>query len=217
MLYVTDTVAGVEGGLRERKKRHTRRLIAQTAARLFAERGYEQVAIVDVARAAEVAEKTVYNYFPTKEDLVVDLEQPLREGLVELIRTRPPAVTPAAAIRAEALAFVASIRDLSPKQVRGGLGHLSVLSPTIRRLSLEMTDRLGSALGEAIGDTTDLDRYQAHLEGVSLAWVFQLVTDETGRRSYDGQSPAEIADAMAPIIDGLFDRLESTALPEIIG
>jgi AcrR family transcriptional regulator len=196
-----------EGGLRERKKQQTRQLIAQTAARLFAERGYEQVAIVDVARNAQVAEKTVYNYFPTKEALVVDLEQPLRKRLVELIRTRPAAASPAAVIRSEALAFVESIRTLSPEQVRGGLGHLGALSPTIRRLSLEMTDRLGSALGDAIFDTTDLNRYQAHLEGISLGWVFQLITDETGQQSRDGQSPAQIADAIAPIIEGLFDRL----------
>ena len=46
-------------GLREQKKARTRRLIADTAARLFAERGYEHVAVTDVARAAEVAEQTV--------------------------------------------------------------------------------------------------------------------------------------------------------------
>ena len=50
-------------GLRELKKARTRQLIADTAARLFAERGYEHVAVTDVARAAEVAEQTVYNYF----------------------------------------------------------------------------------------------------------------------------------------------------------
>jgi AcrR family transcriptional regulator len=206
--------AGTEGpGLRERKKVRTRQLIAETAARLFAERGYEHVAVLDVAGAAEVAEQTVYNYFPTKEDLLVDLERPLRERLVELIRTRRTGVSPDAAIRPEALAFVASIENLSPEQVRGGLGHLGVLSPTVRRLSLDMTDRLGSALGDAIFDTTDLDRYQARLEGVSLAWVFQLITDEVGRRSRDGQVPAQIAEAIAPIVDGLFDRLEPQAVP----
>lgn len=201
-----------QDGLRERKKHQTRQLIAQTAARLFADRGYEQVAIVDVARAAQVAEKTVYNYFPTKEHLVVDLEQPLRERLVELIRNRPPGVSPSAAIRPEALSFAESIRDLSVEQVRGGLGHLGALSPTIRRLSLEMTDRLGTALGDAIRETTGLDHYQAHLQSGTLAWVFQLITDETGQRSRDGQSPAQIADAIAPIIESLFDHLESVAV-----
>ena len=57
-------------GLRERKKLQTRELIAETARRLFAERGFEAVTVAEVARAADVAEKTVFNYFPTKEDLV---------------------------------------------------------------------------------------------------------------------------------------------------
>ena len=50
-------------GLRERKKARTRQVIADAAARLFAQRGYEQVAVSDVAREAEVSEQTVYNYF----------------------------------------------------------------------------------------------------------------------------------------------------------
>ena len=86
-------------GLRERKKARTRRLIADTAARLFAERGYEHVAVSDVAREAEVAEQTVYNYFPAKEQLVTDREGQIQARLVDLIGSRPPSVTPAAAIR----------------------------------------------------------------------------------------------------------------------
>ena len=76
-------------GLRELKKARTRQLIADTAARLFAERGYEHVAVTDVARAAEVAEQTVYNYFPAKEQLVTDREQQIQDRLCDLIRSRP--------------------------------------------------------------------------------------------------------------------------------
>jgi len=67
-----------EVGLRERKKARTRRVIADAAARLFAERGYEQVAVSDVAREAEVSEQTVYNYFQTKEQLVTDRDQQIQ-------------------------------------------------------------------------------------------------------------------------------------------
>ena len=59
----------VEPGLRERKKRQTRRLIADTAHRLFTTRGFDAVTVAEVARTAEVSEVTVFNYFPTKEDL----------------------------------------------------------------------------------------------------------------------------------------------------
>jgi AcrR family transcriptional regulator len=56
-------------GLRARKKRAARQTIAATARRLFAERGFEAVTVAEVAAAADVSEKTVFNYFPTKEDL----------------------------------------------------------------------------------------------------------------------------------------------------
>ena len=102
----------VRSGLRELKKARTRRLIADTAARLFAERGYEHVTVSDVAREAEVAEQTVYNHFATKEQLVTDREQQVQDRLVDLIRSRPPATTPAAAIRDFVLEAVAGIHPI---------------------------------------------------------------------------------------------------------
>jgi hypothetical protein len=74
-----------------------------------------------------------------------------------------------------------------------------------------MTDRLGSTLGQAIGDTTDLSTFQARIDGAALAWVFQLVTDETGQRSRSGHTPAQIADALGPIASDMFDHLETHA------
>lgn len=56
-------------GLRELKKEQTRQLIAGTAWRLFADRGFDEVSVAEIAREAQVAEATVFNYFRTKEDL----------------------------------------------------------------------------------------------------------------------------------------------------
>jgi AcrR family transcriptional regulator len=80
---------GADVGLRERKKQRTRQLIAETARRLFAERGFDAVPVADVARAAEVSEATVFNYFPTKEDLVYQRMEVFEEELLGALRARP--------------------------------------------------------------------------------------------------------------------------------
>src|SRR5438874_290677 len=86
-------------GLRERKKQQTRQAIAETARRLFGERGFERVTVAEIARQADVSEQTVFNYFPTKEDLVYwrlgEFEEQLHAG----IRERKPGESALAAFR----------------------------------------------------------------------------------------------------------------------
>jgi AcrR family transcriptional regulator len=77
-------------GLRERKKRVARETIAATARRLFAERGFDAVTVAEVAAAANVSEKTVFNHFPTKEDLAFAGRERGLKQLVADITERPP-------------------------------------------------------------------------------------------------------------------------------
>ncbi len=91
--------ATAELGLRERKKQRTRQLIADTARRLFAERGFEQVTVAEIAREAEVAPATVFNYFPTKEDLFYSRLEQFEEDLLTAIRERKSGQSVIAAFR----------------------------------------------------------------------------------------------------------------------
>src|SRR6266481_1947825 len=74
-------------GLRERKKRLMRQQLSDTATAMFLERGFDAVRVTEVAEACGVSEKTVYNYFPTKESLVLDRDDAtlasLRTGLAD--------------------------------------------------------------------------------------------------------------------------------------
>jgi AcrR family transcriptional regulator len=77
-------------GLRARKKRIAREAIAATARRLFAERGFDHVTVAEIAAAADVSEKTVFNHFPTKEDLAFAGREQGIAQFVSAIAERPP-------------------------------------------------------------------------------------------------------------------------------
>ena len=202
-----------EPGLRERKKARTRQAIADAAARLFAQRGYEQVAVSDVAREAEVSEQTVYNYFPTKDQLVTDRDQLIQDELSRLIRARAPGTTPAAAIREFVLDSVEGIRRIPAEQWRGELGYLAAISPTVHRLALELSDRQASALAAVIAETDGVPRDIAKLRGIALAGVFQIIITEAGRRTREGQAQAQIADELRPAIEAVLDDLDRWLAP----
>ncbi len=87
---------GAAEGLRERKKRQLRQRLSDTATQMFLERGFEAVRVVEVAAACDVSEKTVYNYFPTKESLILDRW----EGTMTAIRAglADPAANPVDAV-----------------------------------------------------------------------------------------------------------------------
>jgi AcrR family transcriptional regulator len=76
-------------GLRELKKEQTRQLIGDTAWRLFADRGFDRVTVAEVAREAQVAPATVFNYFPSKEDLFFFRLEAFGARLVEAMGGRP--------------------------------------------------------------------------------------------------------------------------------
>jgi AcrR family transcriptional regulator len=86
-------------GLRELKKEQTRQLIADTAWRLFADRGFDRVTVAEIAREAQVAEATVFNYFPTKEDLFYGRLEAFGTRLADAVSARPAGEPVLAAFR----------------------------------------------------------------------------------------------------------------------
>ncbi|MGI5153672.1 TetR/AcrR family transcriptional regulator [Microbispora sp. CA-102843] len=86
-------------GLRERKKRQTRSLISDVASGLFIQRGFDNVTVAEVAEAAGVSTKTVFNYFPRKEDLFLDRFPEAVELVTRAVRGRAEGESPLAALR----------------------------------------------------------------------------------------------------------------------
>jgi AcrR family transcriptional regulator len=90
-------------GLRESKKLRTRRQLAATALELFLERGFDAVSVADVAAAAEVSKPTLFRYFPTKEDLVLDRFADHQDEVARVVEGRPAGLGPVGAVHAHFL------------------------------------------------------------------------------------------------------------------
>ena len=86
-------------GLRERKKQQTRETIARVALDLFAQRGYENTTLAEIADAADVSKRTIFAYFESKEDILFCDEPALYEQLKEKLEQRPPGATTVDALR----------------------------------------------------------------------------------------------------------------------
>src|SRR5690348_12606272 len=140
-----------ELSLRSRKKIRTRQQIADAAAVLFAKKGYDAVTVAEVARLAEVSEQTVYNFFSSKEQLVLDEDAVFEARLIAMIRDRPAGTPIGEAIRAGVHAFLDDLsrRPRGPKN-KGGMPCLINVSPTLRRAWLEAVDRFADSLAEAL-------------------------------------------------------------------
>jgi AcrR family transcriptional regulator len=143
-----------ETGLRERKKQQNRQLLADTARRLFAKRGFENVSVAEIARAADVSEATVFNYFPTKEDLVYVGLEAFESELLSAVRARPAGEAVIDAFGR----FILEPRGLfatSDERVARdliALARMIAASPALRAREEQIFARYTRALARLIGD-----------------------------------------------------------------
>src|SRR5262249_45188203 len=155
-----------ELGLRERKKQRTRQLLAETARRLFGERGFEQVSIAEIARQAEVSEQTVFNYFPSKEDLVYSGLETFEDRLLTAIRERPHGQTVIAAFGEfilEPRGFLA-VKDEAAARELIAVTRMIAGSPALlareQQIFARYTETLARLIAEETGSTaSDLRPY----------------------------------------------------------
>jgi AcrR family transcriptional regulator len=139
-------------GLRQRKKQRTRRALIETAARLFAQQGYDQTTIAEIAEAVEIAPRTFFSYFPTKEDvLFADTDDRIRIALDAIAATRPGERAVDTLLRALEL-MMASIAFTDDLGGRMGPVRLKLLesSPAVQAGALRRFLRAQVELSEAL-------------------------------------------------------------------
>jgi AcrR family transcriptional regulator len=134
--------------LRDRKKERTRHELMAAAVRLFAERGFEQTTVEDIAAAADVSPRTFFRYFPTKVDVLFgDLEERtarLRQALEE----RPPREPLLGAVRRVALEFAGEF--FADPELFATRARLVFANPAFRAHGLERLARVEDAIAAAV-------------------------------------------------------------------
>jgi AcrR family transcriptional regulator len=141
-------------GLRERKKEQTRHAIGETARRLFAERGFDAVTVAEVARAADVAEATVFNYFPTKEDLFYSGMVAFEAELVQAVGDRPPGESAIAAFRRFIVAGADRLAAEEVAETISAAGRIVTASPTLLAREREIVERYTEELARVLAEET---------------------------------------------------------------
>lgn len=195
-------------GLRERKKRATRDAIADTARRLFAARGFDAVTVAEVAVAAGVSEKTVFNHFATKEDLVFAGGDTGTDRLLAAIAERPPGTSVLDVFRAN----TETMLDV----VAAGETENSLVVPRIVRDSPALqerltvswqreVDRIAETFAAATGAGED-DLVPA-IVARTLAWTLISVFRATFAGLLAGEDPAAVAARIRPQAARAYDQL----------
>jgi AcrR family transcriptional regulator len=187
-----------ERGLRDRKKAQTRERIADVAAGLFAKHTYEAVSIADVARAADVSDQTVYNYFSAKQELVLDRVDEFLVRYRQVVLERVAGVSPAEAVRPLVEQDIDRYRHADPELARGEFPAQCVASSVLRRFALEFREQQIDAVAAAIVAT-------AH--AAALISIVQTITDRIGASILAGTPSEALAAEMARDAAGAFDDL----------
>jgi AcrR family transcriptional regulator len=160
-------------GLRERKKQKTRETIAKVALELFAERGYEQTTIAEIAEAAEVSPRTIFAYFPSKEDILFCDLPGMEESLARMLRERPEGATALDALRD----FIAE--TLSPDQNAVLRRRIVASDETLRRTERARYAPFEQLMVEAIAEDLHAgpDDIRPQIVAAALIAAFSAVHD----------------------------------------
>jgi AcrR family transcriptional regulator len=179
-----------EAGLRERKKQRTRELIAETARGLFVERGFDAVPVAEVARAADVSEATVFNYFQTKEDLVFQGMEVFEANLLDAVRDRPAGESILSAFGRfvlQARGLLATKDETAAIHLRG-VSRLIATSPALQAHQREIFARYTASLAALIAEdtATPLGDVRPWVVAHALIGTHQALIDFVHRRLLEG-------------------------------
>jgi len=192
-------------GLRERKKQKTRDTIIKVALDLFAEHGYEQTTIAEIADAAEVSPRTIFAYFPTKEDIVFCQLPETRERLAQALRERPDGATALDALRD----FIAGSLDSDPNAVLRK--RILASDETLRRGERARSGPFEQLMVEAIAEDlhADPDDIRPQIVAAAAAAAFTTVRERDPAALPESDSLEQTMAAIDDVMDFLRGGLDA--------
>ncbi|WP_415854009.1 TetR/AcrR family transcriptional regulator [Sinomonas sp. G460-2] len=183
-------------GLRERKKLETRQRIVDAALKLFDDRGFERVPVAEIARAANVSEATVFNYFPSKEDLVYGGMQAYEDQLIAAVGSRPKDTSAVAAFREFVLEPRGALAtdDGAAASVVARTARIIAGSETLRFREQRIVDQATDALAGLIerDEAAPSSALNAWVTANALMGVNRAMTRLAQRLAAEGRGGAEI-------------------------
>jgi AcrR family transcriptional regulator len=200
-------------GLRERKKAQTRTRIADAAMGLFVRRGFDQVTVAEIAAAAEVGVSTVFNYFPTKEDLFYDRQDEVVEHLSRVVKARRPGESFAAACQRDMLDLIAA-HDWRAGLV-DNIAHFYRLvdhSPALQARARLIADLATGQLAVTIADELAIpaDDIVAIATAATLTAINNSLLGQARRDSLNGLPIPAIAERLTDSTSRAFALLDTT-------
>lgn len=194
-------------GLRERKKEQKRERLKQAAFDLFAERGFDDVTVDEVADRAEVSKSTLFRYFETKEDLLLVDARMHRDALLRALSDRPTDEPVLASLRYALQSLAADYQADRLRAVQRN--RIIAESPALAARSLERQvaweDGLAEVILPRLAGEADAETRAAVLAAAAMA-VVRVAT----RRWIASDDDTEMIDHVLAALDLLIDELEPT-------
>ncbi|GLX23316.1 MULTISPECIES: TetR/AcrR family transcriptional regulator [Streptomyces] len=206
-----------ELGLRERKKQRTRQTIFEEALRLFLSRGFDEVSIAEIAEAAEVSKRTLFAYFPTKEDLVLHVFADHADESARVVRARPAGTSPLAALYAHELDALARRDPNTGLTSDPDAVAFARLLSTTASLSERLLRYMGhgiTALAEAL-EEAGADELTARLAAVQIVTVLRTLAARNSEQVQAGRPADEVHPEAVAAAERAF-RLLGTGLADAL-
>ncbi|MEU4360277.1 TetR family transcriptional regulator [Promicromonospora sp. NPDC023987] len=203
-LLAPTAVAGEAAGLRERRKRATRKLLIDTAVEMFLAHGFDAVTIADIARVCDISPTTVFNYFPTKESLVLDLP----DTLVDVFRAElgDPGTTPLQAMRrilAGELDNLISWLDAQDDKLRAieAVQRFEAMvrdTPALQAHHRNLLQQMARTAAEVLARRAGVDQYapEPQITATALLGLWPIQVHASCRLLDGTRTPAQVRDAV---------------------